>query len=456
MGIYQYKRVLCMSTALLAFAVSLPVAAGSPDVDRLDNFQRIIEQQQRMIEAQSRTLEALKQQIEDLKTATRSNTEAVAKSEQAVKQAVRKVEQAATPPKMVTSGSDKVKLSLSGQVNRVSFAADDGTESNFFHSDNENSSTRWRLVGSARLTDDFAIGSKIEQDIGQTNNSASVNITTETSVSDVSFDNRHLTIYADSKKFGRLWLGKGDTSSNNITQIDLSGTSVIEYSGLEDVGGSLVFRTKNADSPDGPAVSGGSDAIGGGAYTQFDGLSRRNRIQYDTPTIAGFKAGLTHVQGNAWDVSLRYAAKYEDIGMKVSAGVAYWNYGARTNIAEGGFGGSFSLLHDSGANLTVSSGTFDREANGATIDDPVGYFIKPGWKLDLVPWGKTNVSVHYGTTDDLQAQGDEFTSWGGAVVQNVDAAGAELFAFFRQYELDRTGSSFEDLDLGGIGARIKF
>ncbi len=94
MGIYQSKRVLCVSTVLLAFAVSLPVAAGSPELDRLDNFQRIIEQQQRMIEAQSRTLEALKQQIEELKTATRSNTEAEAKSEQAVKQEVRKVEKA--------------------------------------------------------------------------------------------------------------------------------------------------------------------------------------------------------------------------------------------------------------------------------------------------------------------------------------------------------------------------
>ncbi len=52
-------------------------------------------------------------------------------------------------------------------------------------------------------------------------------------------------------------------------------------------------------TPDGPAMSGGSDALSSGVYSQFDGLSRRNRIQYDTPTIAGFKAGVTHVQGDA-------------------------------------------------------------------------------------------------------------------------------------------------------------
>ena len=380
----------------------------------------------------------------------------MAKSEQAVKQVVRKAESAATPPRTVTSGNDKVKLALSGQVNRVSFAADDGTEANTFHSDNENSSTRWRLVGSAKLRDNFAMGMKIEQDIGQTNNSDSVNINQETSAGDVSFDNRHLTVYMDSTTFGRVWLGKGDTSSNGIAEIDLSGTSVIEYSGLQDVGGSLQFRTAGAATPDGPTVSGGSDDLGGGVYSQFDGLSRRNRIQYDTPTIRGFKAGFTHVQGDAWDASLRYSARYEDIGLKVAAGLAYWSYGARTNIARDAFGGSISLLHDSGANLTFSSGTFDRKTNSATIDDPVGYFIKPGWKLDLVPWGKTNVSVHYGTNNDHQAQGDEFTSWGLAAVQNIDNAGTELFAFYRQYDLDRTGSNFEAIDLGGFGARIKF
>ena len=341
-------------------------------------------------------------------------------------------------------------------MNRVSFVADDGTESNTFHSDNENSSTRWRLVGSAKVTSDFKIGTLIEQDIGQTNNSSSVEIDQSTSASDVSFDNRHLTIYLDSKPFGRVWFGKGDTSSNNIAQIDLSGTSVIEYSGLEDVGGSFKFRTAGVVTPDGPTVSGGSDALGGGVYSQFDGLSRRNRVQYDTPTIAGFKAGVTHVQGDAWDASLRYSAKYEDIGLKVAAGLAYWSYGSRTDKADSGLGGSFSALHDSGLNLTVSAGTFDREASSATIDDPVGYFFKPGWKLDLAPWGKTNVSFHYGRTDDLQRTDDEFTSWGFAVVQNIDKAGAELFAFYRQYDLDRTGSDFEEIDLGGIGARVKF
>ncbi|MFQ5765573.1 MAG: hypothetical protein ACE5GT_11640, partial [Rhodospirillales bacterium] len=133
------------------------------------------------------------------------------------------------------------------------------------------------------------------------------------------------------------------------------------------------------------------------------------------------------------------------------------------DFLDAGFGGSASFLHKSGANLTFSAGTVDREEGegtpefpGAVVDDPVGFFIKPGWQFNLTPLGKTNISAHYARNDDMQAQGDEFESWGFAVVQNIDLAALELFAFFRQYSLDRDGEDFEDINIAGIGGRVKF
>ncbi len=456
MKMHVFKGFLLGTVALAA--MTLPVSAQTVDAAKLNKLQQIIEQQQKMIKAQTETLESLTQQVESIRAATRSNTETMAKSEQAVKQAVRKVEQAATPPKMLSSGKSQVKLALSGQVSRVTFVADDGTESDVFHSDNEASSTRWRLVGSSKLTDDVSMGLKYEADIGQTNNSSGVSIgagtTSAESSTGTSIDHRKLEVYVDSKKMGRLYMGKGDTPANNIAQIDLSGTSLAEYSGLGDIGGGLDFRTKGSVTADGPRVSGGSDALGSGVYSQFDGLSRRNRFEYNTPTIAGFKAGISTMQGDAWDVSLRYSAMFKDIGLKASAGIAYWDHGERSDAFDDGLAGSVSVLHNTGLNLTVSSGRLDRVAT--TIDDPVGWFVKPGWQLKLVPWGKTNVSFHVASTDDLQAQGDDFSSWGLAAVQNIDKAAAEVFAFYRQFDLDRTGSNFEEIDLGGIGVRMKF
>ncbi len=362
------------------------------------------------------------------------------------------------PPKMTRSGRDKVTLTVSGQVNRLSMFADDGTENGVFHSDNENASTRWRLVGGAKINSEWSAGLRIEQDIGQSNNSSSVQIDQDTSVSDVSFDNRQMNVWFQSKSLGKLVLGKTDTVSNNIAQIDLSGTAVIEYSGLEDVGGSLEFRTEGAATPDGPKVSGGSDALDSGAYSQFDGLSRRNVIQYHTPSLAGFTASAGSVQGDAWNVALRYKANYKQAGLKVAAGMAYWSYGERTNKFHGGYGGSISVLHSSGANLTFSGGTADREdpSSAGGTKDPVGIFVKPGFQFKANSLGKTAISAHYGRTDDMQVNGDEFQSFGFAVVQKIDAAALELFAFYRNYSLDRDGSDFEDINIGGIGARMKF
>ncbi len=42
------------------------------------------------------------------------------------------------------------------------------------------------------------------------------------------------------------------------------------------------------------------------------------------------------------------------------------------------------------------------------------------------------------------------------MVQNINAAALELFAFWEINMLDRDGSDFDDINIGGIGARMKF
>ncbi len=42
------------------------------------------------------------------------------------------------------------------------------------------------------------------------------------------------------------------------------------------------------------------------------------------------------------------------------------------------------------------------------------------------------------------------------MVQNIDAAALELFAFWEVNILDRDGDDFENINIGGIGARMKF
>jgi predicted porin len=256
-----------------------------------------------------------------------------------------------------------------------------------------------------------------------------------------------MVVYLNSKKLGRLYLGKTDTASNNIVQIDLSGTGQIQYSGRNDMGGGFKFRTEGVlGAADGPKIS--------TVDSQFDGLSRRNLIRYDTPKFAGFQLRASHGQGDIWDITGWYSAKYKDAGLKVAAALGYWEFGKNTNSFDSGIGGSISVLHDSGFNLTFAAATQERE--GSSIDDPTTFYIKPGFQFKATSLGKTAISIGYGRTDDLAAQNDEAENFHVAIVQNIDAAALELFAFWELNSLDRDDEDFEDINIGGIGARMKF
>ncbi len=365
------------------------------------------------------------------------------------------------PAKMMRSGKKQVTLSMSGQVGRVSYIADDGTLNSFFHSDNENVSTRFRLIGKAKINSEWNAGLKIEADFGQTNNSSKTSLGEDVEDDNAgnSIDHRQLNIFLQSKSAGKLTLGKTDAPSNNIVQIDLSGTGMVQYSGRNDIGGDFRFRTEGTLGPqviggksvgpnpgDGPRIDGTDD--------QMDGLGRENLIRYDTPKFAGFTLGVSHVQGDRWDIAGRYSANYKDAGLKISAGLAYWEFGKQTNAFHSGIGGSISFLHSSGANLTFAAATKNRE--GSSIDDPVTFYVKPGFQFKGSSLGKTAVIVSYGRTDDLAAQNDEYENIVVAVVQNIDAAALELFAFWEINMLERDNEDFENINIGGIGARMKF
>ena len=439
MKIHVFKGFLYGTLALAA--MTLPVGAQTVDGAKLNELQRIIEQQQRMIEAQAKTLESLKQQIEGIRAATRANADAVAKSDQAVKQAVRKAEAAATPPKTVTSGKDDVSLSVSGQVNRLVLFANDGDESRFFQADNDNSSTRVRWVGNARMDEEYSAGALIEVQF-ESNSTADIDIDQDTEASANSFTERHLTLWLDSKSLGRLWLGQGDTASNGTSEVDLSGTSVIAYSGLEDLAGGLSFKN---------ATTGAKLTTISQAFSQLDGRSRRDRIRYDTPTFAGFKASASYVDSDAGDFALRYSGNFAQVGTKVAAAIAYADSGDRFDDDQ--VNGSLSALHDSGLNLTFGAGS--RDVVDSTRN-PYFYYVKLGYLFQPFKIGKTALAVDYAESEDITNDNDEFISVGVFAVQNVDKLGLEIYAGYRHHSLDRPGVSVDDINVETFGARLKF
>ena len=380
----------------------------------------------------AQTLDELKAQIQEMSTRLQ---ELEIKQEQLEK----KTDETVADSQTVTSGKKGVKLTVSGQVNRGVLFADNGDDSEFFYVDNDNSSTRVRFVGVGQLTDDISVGTQIEVQF-ESNSTAAISFNQDSPAGPNNFTERKLELYGDSKRLGRLWVGQGDTASNGTSEVDLSGTSVVAYSGIADMAAGLEFSTDSTGAI-GPQIN--------AAFSNFDGLSRDDRLRYDTPRFGGFMASASVIDGGSWDVAGRFSGDVS--GTKVAGAVAYADANSRQGFEQ--LNGSVSVLLPMGLNFTAAAGTRDVKGGG---DDPVFYYGKLGYKFDAIDFGGTAVSIDYTMAEDIDVDGDEFTSYGAFLVQDFDKIGTEFYIGFRNHELDRPGENFDDVFAVLTGARVKF
>ena len=205
-----------------------------------------------------------------------------------------------------------VDFKISGQINRAILWADNGSDDDHWFVDNENSSSRFRFTGSNDFDNNFSVGIVWEVEM-ESNSSVDFDIGDDDDTGDVTFGERKLEFYID-HTYGRLWLGQGDMASNGTAEVDLSGTDVITYSGIADIAGGVTFRS-NADKNVKIAAI-------GDVFNQFDGLSRRDRVRYDTPKFGPVYFSASTGNGDIWDVAGRLAYEFGEFG-KLAAAAAY-------------------------------------------------------------------------------------------------------------------------------------
>lgn len=350
----------------------------------------------------------------------------------------------AAPAKMVTSGKDRVGLSVSGQVNRMLLYASDGNDGRLFHADNDQSSTRFRMKGKAKMDGGWSAGATFEAEL-ESNSSGSVTLTDSKIGGDshkASLKERKLEVWIKSKAAGKLSFGQGSTASDGTIEEDLSGTGVITSAGFAGTGDSLEF------------VNAGGQVSGvtvGDLFSNMDGLSRKDRLRYDSPSFDGFQVSASHLGdlddgGSAWDVALRYGREWGNF--EVAAAASHWVKGGDTT----GMGGSASLLAPSGTSVALAYSTEDSDGGA----DPNFTYLKLGQKLDLNSAGSTAFSIGYGGTEDQGGVGNSGSYMDFAVVQKLKELGAELYAVYGIYDAGIVGTPTNDITIGGVGARIKF
>lgn len=412
-------RTLLATSALSGLA--MPVLAQESDDVRTSS------------ERLERQIERLQRELEELRDVVEQQREQVT---------AEPVEPAALGPR-VEPGNEQVRLTLSGQVNRGLLFAHDGEDTEVFHVDNDNSSTRVRFIGEAALNEDISAGTVIEVQF-ESNSTAAISQDDERNVGPNNFTERKLELFFEHDDYGPVWLGQGDTASNGTSEVDLSGVAVVGYSGVADLAGGLQFRDDEG------ALSG---VRIGNTFSNLDGLSRDDRIRYDTPIIAGFRGSASYIADDRWDAALRYNA---GLGTsKFAAAAAYASVPDDEDAGFDQFNGSASLLLDSGLNFTAAGGWIGFDADEREDDGWFGYG-KLGYIFRPFTFGATAVAVDYYYGGNIGADGDESQTVGLLAVQNVDEIATEFYAGGRTYILDRDDEDFDDIYALLTGARIKF
>lgn len=338
---------------------------------------------------------------------------------------------------LMLPAAEAVDFKISGQINKAILWGDNGNDDDLKFVDNDNSSTRFRFTGENEFDEMWKAGIVWEVQM-ESNSSADtgIDIGENGDVGGLSFTERKIEFWID-HTFGRLWLGQGDTASNGTSEVDFSGTDVVEYSSIVDMAGGFSFRT-------------GDDTVVdfiGDVFSNFDGLSRRDRIRYDTPTFGGFYASGSYMNGQTWDLAGRFAREWAAFG-QLAAAVGYT--GAKTQRDPfSQINGSISWLHGSGINLTFSAANKDFDISGK--DDATNFYGKVGFKR-----GKWAFSADYGITEDNVEDGDKAETIGVAAVWNTWES-VQFYAGYRWHKLDRdTVSDIEDVNAVMIGGRVRF
>jgi len=401
----------------------------------------------------------------------------------------------------VRKGNRVVSVQLYGQVNKALLVWDDGVDSDLYVVDNDYSGTRMGLRGKGNIEPGWDAGYRIEF---QFNDAAlsSVSQNTDEGGDDGTFDFRIFDTYIESEQFGRFSLGQGDTASNGITEISLGGAPV-DSSWSATVNFSFFIRGTSVNN-----TRGSLDGIRwGNVISNQDGLSRDDRIRYDTPTLYGFILSTSWGDNDKADIALRYSNEWNSI--RFAAGAAYWYNGQGNDTGGGpaieGYGGSASIQHTpSGLYLSGAYSVEDPDeftTNGArfcedSADELVGsacldadadevvasqratspefseeetfWYVQGGVTKNWTGYGATTFYVDYAEAEDLGL--GTFTALGtnanGVAVQDdvlidskvekvgigfnqdFDSAATQIYILADWYESDLT---FEDRADDGFG-----
>jgi hypothetical protein len=442
-------------------------------------------------------IQILKQQIAVLN----DKVNALEKKEAEITYKEKITKTAQEPIKIVQSGNDKAKLTLSGWVSRGVAYYDNGRNSEWKHVDINESSSRINIGAQAKVNSSFNVGSTIEMAIAS-NSSSAIDIGQNSdSAARVTFTKRIIEVYLDHTRFGKLSLGQGKTASDQVTDLDLTGTTTLsEGADLSSFAGGVRFirgtLSQTALNPIPGANQTGSNSADrdrsiDSIWQDILGPRRVDRIRYDTPAFYGFTLSASHATRDMTEYALRYGGEWWK--NKIIAAVGYANVPFSTYPGNTGtqtvrkgnrqYGGSAFILFPVG--LSIGGSAAAKSYNDPQRKTGTMWTVKAGYQHKFFYWGDTCFAITYGegralfdsttasnpspfiSTTFLEDNSEKIKIYGIYLVQNIDQAATEVFLGAQKHELRRKpfgqqaiiqqeGYGFKSILAAIFGARVRF
>jgi hypothetical protein len=351
---------------------------------------------------------------------------------------------------------NKNSLTVSGQVVRTLFYADDGLDEASFQSDGGITSSRVRWVAKGTVNENMTMGATMELNAPLSNPQASLLLNNGTSpgastdtATQTAWGVRHQFIWVKHKRMGKVSLGQTNSASNGRSETTFSGVNMAADSG------GTTFGTGNRFIDTTAGTQSISATTVGAVFTNFDGRSRTDVLRYDSPRFNGLALAVSAIAGGDWDVGADYRVKTGAIKIRIQA--QHNNNGATSATVGGSTSFSAAALHDSGLNAAFAYGRRELDGNAsANVDDPTMWDFDIGYRAKIFGIGPTNFSFNRQTTDDLSGNDTEAVSTGFTIAQIISPVGASMALGYKNYAFDTATNTFDDIDVISLQTVFKF
>jgi len=429
---FQTDDAKTRPSAVLLLTALLSVLSGAVSA----NSDELLQQLMSRLEQQERDIDQLRQEIEKLKAAPEA-LPAAASPDDSPQTALLPNDEPQV--RVLPAAEPGTQVKLSGRVHRMLQYADDGLDTQLFHTDSDQGPTMFRIDADSEITDRLKLGATIEVGLQQ---GRPLNTSQDQEQQAFEVTGRIMEFRADSNDYGKLSIGRGFMSSWYVPETDLSGTQLASLLSPGMLFGGLKFV-------DTPSMNYSNIQVRN-YFFDSERLLLKNRLRYDSIRFSKHtSAGLSFASDDGWDISLR--TRYEPGDFSIVAATSYQN--EPFFDIDRRWDGAVSARHEpSGLNITL--GGFISQAEGDR--DPTSWVIKLGWFKKFSEVGATALSTDYSHSDDVAQKNDQGNSWGAFAMQNWDAYHLKLYTGIRRYEIKIPGRQLEPITVIPVGVVYAF